>query len=241
VITLVQTATAVTNSTYSPAVTVTFGSPVTAGNCLAVAISDFEGGVTGVTIGGSADNWAQAAAAQTGIAPYAFIWTDPHCAGGSPVIVASMSNGTGIAAVAWEFTGIASSSPVDQAAAANVFGAPYVTSFTSTATATTRQAQEAWIGCVATDGNPAISGPSSPWVNSAQLNAGVSSDATFMAGYQITSAAGAAAYAGTLTAGSNPPGIYGAAVATLLPGTLAGPVVGRFRRGTAAIVRSANW
>jgi hypothetical protein len=94
---------------------VTLGTNATAGNTLVVAVaclaSSSAAGVTGITLGGSADNFALVTpgpSAQDATSPNDYInvsvWADENCAGGSAAIAVT---GTGVmAAWAWEFSGL---------------------------------------------------------------------------------------------------------------------------------------
>jgi len=178
----------------TPANTTTVTIPATtAGNCLIVCVASLNAttpaSISGITLGGSADNFAQAVA-NTAQTASAFIWADPNCAGGQTSVVVSgahltVSAGNG-GIIIFEVAGLAATSVVDKTTSSNAASG---TSWTSTATATTTQPNEIWIG-VADAFNPV--GPSSPWNNTA---AGTSA----IAGQQIVSSTGTATYNGTCT------------------------------------------
>jgi len=173
--------------------TVTLASPTTAGNCLIVCVASLNAttpaSISGITLGGSADNFA-AAVSNTAQTASAFIWVDPNCAGGQTSVVISGSHLTVSAGnggvIVYEVSGLAASSVADKTSSSNAASG---TTWTSAATATTTQASEFWVG-VADAFNPV--GPSSPWSNTA---AGTSA----IAGQQIVSSTGTATYNGTCT------------------------------------------
>lgn len=84
------------------------------------------------------------------------------------------------------------------------------TSFTS-GSETTTSAVELWLGAVAgyyaaSGTAPSITGPASPWTNEAEENAQINSftsSTDMMAGYQVTTATGNLAYAGTFSEAQN--------------------------------------
>lgn len=120
-ITVVQSET-ILNPRYSSG---SFASPTTAGNCVVVLLftymtTNVTMTTTAVTLGGSADNFVQAAAVQSGFAnsdtQYIGCWVDPNCAGGQTAIAATLSNGTwvnGAGLILLELAGVAKSTPVD--------------------------------------------------------------------------------------------------------------------------------
>src|ERR1035441_6358715 len=183
----------IVHTTGANTLTVTIPS-TTAGNCLIVCVASYgtgsAGSVSGVTLGGSADNFASLAAVNgtpvTGDSSAAFIWADPDCAGGQTAIVISGTNlavGSGFGGVIiYEISGLATSSVLDKSSTAGDSVA--ASAWSSGATATTTVPNEIWIGCGATDW-PAT-GPSSPWTNTAP------GGGQGHGGYQIVSSIGAA-------------------------------------------------
>lgn len=193
-ITLVQSKTGVGTST---SLTVTLTSSTTAGNCLVVAVGaagNSVGTVSGITLGGAAGNFASAVAvAGPGSLSDSEIWTDQNCAGGQTSVAITMSSlisGELFASV-YEFSGILTSAAVDKTSTGTTSGAA---PFSSGTTATTTSPTELYVGITAEDGVTGITGPSSPWINTALLGA---TTKTGMAGYQIVSATGTATYSGT--------------------------------------------
>ena len=201
----------VVHTTAANSLTVTIPA-TTAGNCLVVCVASLNAttpaSISGITLGGSADNFAQAVA-NTAQTASAFIWADPNCAGGQTSVVISgahltVSAGNG-GVVVYEVSGLAASSPVDKTSSGNAASG---TTWSSGTTAATTQAAEFWAG-VADAFNPV--GPGAPWNNT---TAGTSC----IAGQQITSATGTATYNGTCTN----TGPVAAAVATFKPASLPG-------------------
>lgn len=223
--------------------TLTLGTPATAGNCLVVVITTHNGStvnptISGVTLGGSADNFASlfSTGSATDESISAF-WTDPNCAGGQTSVVVSFSSVTSprYMASVYEFSGLASTNAalLDKSAA-SALGANG-TSWSSGSTATTANAVQAWVGLVSTD-STTITGPASPWTNIAQVTpGGTASD--FMSGYQIRSSTGAAAYAGTFS----PSGFYNAAVIALNPPAVPAATPQPLVVPSQAAIQAASW
>jgi hypothetical protein len=234
----------VSNSgTTGTTLTLTLGSATTATNCLVVVItthnaSTVNPAINGVTLGGLADNFASlfATGSATDESISAF-WTDPNCAGGQTSVVISFSSVTSprYMASVYEFSGLAATNAalLDKSAA-SALGANG-TSFSSGSTATTTNAVQAWVGLVSTD-STTITGPASPWNNIAQVTpGGTASD--FMSGYQIRSATGAAAYAGTFS----PTGFYNAAVVALNPAAAPASTPQPLVVPSLAAIQAASW
>jgi hypothetical protein len=179
--------------------TATFRSPTTQGSCLVACVSvtgNSGNAVTGATLGGSADNWAQLA--HTGDlasdAAFVAVWADPACAPGQTSVVIGTNAATGISAQGYvfEFADLQSTvaALLDQTALLNTHatttGAP-----SCGPTATTRQAAEVWLACMF-GYNATITEPAFPWARLPQLTGGANS---LMASYQVVSATGQATYA----------------------------------------------
>lgn len=200
-ITVVHTTTASTLSVTIPS--------TTAGNCLVVCISteDFSGttvqSVSGVTLGGSAGNFAQLAASALAGANVcaSFIWADPNCAGGQTAIVISGSNlnvaTTAGGVTVYEISGLTASSVLDQSSTSIGASATY----TSGTTPTTTQASEIVIGCI--NFFDTLSTSPAGYTNST-FTFGIT-------GYKIVSATGAYVYSAT----QSPSGNYAGAVVAL--------------------------
>lgn len=212
-----------------------FDNPTTAGNCVVVALltyatSNVAVSTSGMTLGGSADNFAEAYSVQSGFSSataYCALWVDPACAGGQTAVSAAVSNGTWGAGdcgvVLLELSGVASGNPVDETVSNWALSggqlAGQVTAGTTTGSAV---ANEAAIGILFPDaGNLA---------GSAGLNAGSTpgsytsfnvSTAPYVGavGFVNLGAAGTATtYSGTAAVS----GVWAALLVTLKPGTGAG-------------------
>ena len=125
-----------------------FDNPVTAGNCVVVLLFTWAAGnvtitTSGVTLGGSADNFAQAEAVQSAFSSataYVGCWVDPACAGGQTAISATVSTGSwgsgGAGMILLELSGVTGSSPVDVTSSSSGTSGTAVTSGTTPATGT---------------------------------------------------------------------------------------------------------
>lgn len=198
--------------------TITLNSPTGAGNCLIVGVGAGQGTtnptVSGITLGGAAGNFAAGKAVNNNSDEACEIWVDQNCAGGqtSVVITFNAGSGSGQGNAAWvmEWTGIVPASPVDKTNGATTFNA----SWSSGATGTLTQPSELIVGAVAIFGSSSntITGPSAPWTNLAQVNAGAAATgAALMVGYQAVTATTTQLYSGTDSGGS----AYGAVIVTL--------------------------
>lgn len=200
--------------TSGTSLTVTLTSNTTAGNCLVVTIGTLENTdnptVSGITLGGSADNWAAGNTAYSNADANAAIWVDPGCAGGQTSVVISMTGGAGgstqIAAYVMEWSGLATSSVVDKHPAGQNAQA---SSWTSGSSGTLTQAVEVAIGVIYADGSGTLTTPGSPWTELAQVT---TTSCKLGTGYQVTSATTALTYSGT-TSTSN---FYGCCLVTLV-------------------------
>jgi hypothetical protein len=191
--------------------TITLDSATTAGNGLIVFLAasgttSNPTSVTGITLGGVADNFSQVSTFGGGSdAGIGAVWLDLNCAGGQTSVAITTTGGSGTLAVmatVYEWSGLYPVSPFDQTANSVSSGS---TSWTSTATPTTTQAAEVWIGAVFTTVSSAgtITGPSSPWTNLTQVNQTQGSfEDRWMSGYQVVAATGAATYNGTVSPSS---------------------------------------
>lgn len=197
------------NASATTTVTATFGSSTTAGNCVVAVIGRrTTTAVTGVTLGGSAGNFAELTSIVNGSVTSIHVWADPSCAGGQTSVVATGSSNIGMAMTIYEFSGVAAASPLDQKSTGSGTSS---TSFTSGATPTTTLGDEAWVGgaCIPVTGT--LTGPSSPWANEAQ-QASTTNVITLRSGFQVATSIGAATYSGTISTSTT----YCAAVVTLL-------------------------
>jgi hypothetical protein len=172
-----------------------FASNVTPGNCVVVVVNGFSTGtpsVSGVTLGGSAGNFEQAASAVSSLSGdeyLAAIWVDPDSAGGVANVAVTGAGGLSVNAnygiILLEVSGLVSVSVVDQAATAIGNGTGWGT---SGIIGETTVPNEIWIGA-----NSQISTatpPTTPWssLRYSSTNAG--------AGYRIVSGIGTPVYAG---------------------------------------------
>jgi hypothetical protein len=188
-------------ATSGTTVTVTLDDNPTLGNCLIVSAGN--GGstlraVSGITIGGVADNFALAKAGSDSSPDKIDVetWTDQDIGQTSKTIVVTF-NGAITDAVVFveEWSGVSSSGAVDKTNSGN--GA--TTAFSSGATGTLTQSAEIVHGavmCTTLSAAPTITGPGSPWTNLAQVSAG---DYAMMVGYQVVSATTTQTYSGTQT------------------------------------------
>lgn len=207
-------------------VTLTLGSPTGTGHCLIVGIGEAENttapSVSGITLGGSADNFALAVKGSGASFTNAEIWADPGCAAGQTSVVVSFSGGTGggqgQAVYAEEWSGLAVSSPVDKTSQ----GTGTSASWASGLTGTLSQAAELLWGVSAFFGGSTgtLTGPSSPWVNSSQVNEGTI--VGLMAGHQPVTSATSQQYAGSISSSAN----WTAAIASLKAAAISGAAPG---------------
>jgi hypothetical protein len=185
--------------------TVTLSKATTAGNCLVCCLtsgaSTDSPTISGITLGGVADNWAAAASGGGGAGvEYAAIWIDPNCKGGQTSVVITLTGGSGsggVGAYVFEVPSLLTS-PLD-AAPAGVTGSG--TAFTTNATGTLAQPSEIAFAVVgAPSGAAPIIPPGSPWQE--QTAIGVAGFLTMTAAYQVVTTAGSLIYNGTLAASS---------------------------------------
>lgn len=201
------------SSSGASTLTITLDTPTTAGNGLIVILAASgtttnPTSVTGVTIGGSADNFSQLTTFGSGSdAAIGAAWLDLNCVGGQTSVVITVAGGTGTLAIlasVYEWAGLYPVAPFDQTANAVGTGA---TSWSSGATPTTTSASELWIGgafTTTTASSPTMTGPSSPWTNLTQVSQvqGTFND-VWLSGWQVVSSTGTATYAGTSSATSD--------------------------------------
>jgi hypothetical protein len=213
-----------------------------AGNCLVVLIAAVgtsgDPSVSAVTLGGAADNFAQAADSIVNTTvPGCYAWLDEDCAGGQTTVAVTLTGGSGslgATVTVMEFDNVATSSALDQSHPGD--STSNGTSFTSGATGATGQAEEVFIGMAATlylFAPPTLTGPASPWTNLAgqTLSIGSNDVMSSVAGYKVVSSAGTATYAGTIS-GTNVG--YNALVLTLKAAAATQAGGGGSSAGTAA-------
>lgn len=198
------------SSTLNGAINVTLAANTSATNTLIAsftsAANTTNATISGVTLGGGADNWASAETAYGGSATNAAFWIDQNCAGGKSAIVVSLTGQSGSvpanAAVVIEWNGAATSGGVDKKNSAN--GTSSTAS--SGSTGTLSQASEVAFGCIGA--TVSFTDPGSPWNEIGQISV---SDITLATGYQQVSATTALTYSGTLSPSSG----WGACIITL--------------------------
>lgn len=179
--------------TTSNTTTLTFTNPTTKGNLLVVCIGAFNvaASTSGVTIGGSADNFAQAITPIAQGACIGMMWADFDCGVSDTSVVVSgsnlvVSNGNG-GLVAYEIAGTLTAFDT-----ASTLGTTGSSTWDSGTAPTTTKANEIWVGMC--EANRAIA--SQP---GAFTNVTVGATPVMGAGYQIVSTTGAPDYTGTLT------------------------------------------
>lgn len=182
-------------------VTVTLGTPATAGNCLVACIGGYDvGAVENVTSAASADHWAAGVIEDISVTTCE-IWVDRNCAGGNTTVSATVTNSGLLMMEIFEFSGIDPSAPIDvitQNGSASISNTSW-----SSGTSGTYSAGDVLVGmCSASNASVTytMTGPSSPWINEASVGANVTPNlARMIAGYQITTGGGTMTYAGTNT------------------------------------------
>lgn len=187
-------------ATAGTTITVTLSSPTTAGNCLIVKVGTFESTaaptVSGITLGGSAGNFADAKNISTGTV-FCDIWTDQNCAGGQTSVVVTLTGGAGsfpcYAAVVEEWSGVQTASAVDTVNG----GASSGTTFSSGSSGTLAQPNEVVVGAAYVESST-ITGPGAPWTElSAVVVTNSIINCALQCGYQVVSATTAQTYSGT--------------------------------------------
>jgi hypothetical protein len=191
--------------------TITLSAPTGAGNSLIVLVVG--SGVTAnpttyaCTLGGAAGNFVQDTTFGTATdAATGATWRDQPAVAGQTSVAISATGGSGtlaIMATVYEVNDLAAS-PFDKTAKA--VSSPGGTTWTSTATATTTQANERLFGANFTTVGSAfgtITGPSSPWSNIPQVNQAQGTFfSSWITGAQDVAATGAYTYNGTVSPSS---------------------------------------
>jgi hypothetical protein len=178
--------------------TITFPNPTTAGNTIVVCAATHRfatnSTVSGITLGGSAGNFASVVAQNTATVTDTEIWYDPVCAGGQTHVAVSFAGGSGAGpgcwAVAYEVPAVLT---VDQTS--SNFSTSPVSTWTSGATPVTTSVNEIWFGCAAGLSDLSVSGGN--WSVTDVAGSGNPM------GYSIAGAEAAAAYTGTIAAASD--------------------------------------
>jgi len=187
---------------------ITLDNPTTAGNSLIIVVAvsgtSSSPSISTPTLGGAADNFVRdfTAGDPATDASVNETWRDQPCTGGQTAVSIAFTGGAGtfaIFATVYECDDLAAS-PFDKTASSVNSGS---TSWSSTATATTSQASERCFGSVFGTNAPAgvtVTGPSSPWVNQAQLSIAQGTfNSVYMSGSLDLVAPAAATYSGTFS------------------------------------------
>ena len=218
-----------------------FGSNTTPGNAIVVCVMshDITPVVSGVTIGGVADNFAAAEASGTSAGgSAAAIWVDLNCGQAAEAVVVSGSSlnvGSGFGGVvAYEVSGVTA---LDAAGITGSPGGGASSSWTSGTAGPTGTASEIWVGCASSD-----SGSSHPAADSSFANT-TFNPAT--AGYKVVSSTGNAVYSGTTSGNAHtaavvvalkaPPLHTATASLTVTPSFSAARTRGKYRTGSLAV------
>lgn len=188
-------------TTGSASLSLTLGADTTAENCLNVLTTqDVSTNLpTGVTIGGSADNFEQDADYVLSGSFALAAWSDPGCEGGQTAVAVSWASSVsgGLTADVFEVSGLrVSPRPYDvSAGTGNTSGE---TSFNS-GSVSTNEPSELWLGAAVTftsSGHTTLAA-NSPWTAESQIATGSKTDT--LCAYQIVSSTGSAGYSGTST------------------------------------------
>lgn len=208
-----------TSGVSSPA----FASNTAAGNCL-VAVFSVNGAsatptVSSVTTNGTAENWALAKKDADG---FIFFYVDPDTGGGQKIVdvnlalgfTATTSNSACITVDIYEVSGLGVTVTVDQTITDDQDTTPGTT-WTSTATPTTTQANEIWFGAVSVSPSAANTTstitPAGSWTNETTLSSSIQVGGTSTSdkfetfqrsGFEVVGSTGAATYNGTCSASS---------------------------------------
>ena len=201
------------NTAAGTSVTLTLPQATTAGNCLVVFVGSTGGStniVSGITLGGSAGNFASAETVTNSTIIGCEIWTDANCAGGKTSVVVSMTGSADITAWVVELAGVTTVSPVDRTSGHTGSAGGTTGTWTSNATSTLTQASEVALGAVAMLNATTLTGPG-PTPGWAELGTLTLVGATMQAGILGVSSTAAQTYNGTSSGGTS----YAAAIVTL--------------------------
>ena len=162
--------------------------------------------LSGITLGGSADNWASCEALVSSTVNNANIWYDPLCASGQTSVVFTFTSGTGttpgLFVQVYEVLG---SLTLDQGTSS--FSSSAVTAWSSSATAALTQSPEIAFSVInASAGVPVVTGVGN-WSSVSSTGTGGSTSYGYQNGIPGTTAT----YSGT-----QPSGTYGAVIATAI-------------------------
>lgn len=193
-------------ATASPG-TVTLAGATRAGNTLIAMASvrnagSSNGTLSTVTLGGAADNFAQAASFGSGTGPaQLYWWLDPLCAGGGTTVIFTTTGGAGAEALTMSVLEVGGMIPIPAGAGAVDASSGSVTAAGSaiwnSGTVLSGWPTEIWTGLVAAAGTHTVTGPGYPWVNlTSQPNGTIS---ITEAGYQLTPNLGTVSFSGTFS------------------------------------------
>ena len=227
-ITVIQAAPVVQAASLTTA-TVTLANPTGAGNSLVVAVTagalTTPPSVSGITLGGSADNFTAVETNTAGSVVRGAVWYDPGCAAGQTSVVVTCTGGVGsspaIYVAVYEVSGVLVADKHTSAIGAAV------TTWSSGATAATAQANEIFIAAATgTTSVPAVTGVGT-WTTL------TNSTGTYdqISGSQIVSSTGTATFSGTMTSGN-----FVALVATFSQAAAAGGILPQQARHRAPAV-----
>ena len=206
---LVQSASNTAASATSCAVTLT--NKTAAGNCLIVSVGTIDTTdnptVSGVTLGGSPDNFTVANTAYNNADVNAAFWIDPSCAGGQTSVVVSLTGGVGaspfISVTVMEWSGI-QTNPLDKAPVGQNGNS---TTWSSGPSGILSQEPELALGnAFVTSGT--FTPPGSPWINTTETAA---DNAVLFTGYQVVSTTASVTYNGSVA----PAALFGSTLITL--------------------------
>lgn len=186
----------------STTVTVTLGSTTITGNCLFAGVgcnNAATASVSGITIGGSADHWAQATSVNVSSTDnlLSAIWSNQGMTVNSTSVVVTVSvSGATLGATVIEWNGVASSGALDKTHTGTSTSGANWSSGSSGVLTNTNEVAIGTTAC-ATGAALTITGPSSPWTNLTQQ--GSAAGVGELTGYQQVSATTALTYNGTQT------------------------------------------
>ena len=183
--------------------TVTLGSPTTAGNLL-IAMLSVDGGQTpsGIALTGGSDTFtkdAQVVSTNPTAPVNLSCWSDPSCSGGHTQLVATASASSGLLMLVWEVSGAATSSPLAGAAPGGANPANTLQAAFDSGAGASVAAGCFWVGANTGigSGGRAQASVTGAWTTETALQPG--SATQMLGGYQANAAGGAPEFAGTFT------------------------------------------
>jgi hypothetical protein len=208
------------------ALNITFPKATTAGNLIVAGVmaNSFAGNdpaPSGLTLGGSADNWAQVATAAAANPAPVYLWADPGTAETSAAIAVTMTGGTGgtyaTAGMAWELSGmLATTSAAAAVDVSGIFASNTPTRTPVTASVATGTANDMLVGfgSALAGSTFGIAGPPA-WASS--VTGPSSGGGEFLGATGGVILAGAQGSPATYAPGSTGPAAWAAAAAAFLP------------------------